>query len=67
LRKIALTKSWGDFLSHPMGLGVTGCRRDEFSMILLRGPDMLSDRRLIFNSSFDFLGPHSLLRGGMEW
>ena len=50
MRKIALTKSWGDFLGHPMGLGVTGCRRVEFSMILLRGPDMISDRRLFFKS-----------------
>jgi hypothetical protein len=67
LRKIALTKSWGDFLGDPIGLSVTGCRRVEFSMILLRGLDMLSKRRLFFKSPFDFLAPLSPLRRGMEW
>jgi hypothetical protein len=35
-------------------------------MILLRAPDMISDRRLFFNSTFDFLAPLSLLRGRTE-
>ena len=67
MKKIALIKSWGDFLGDPIGLSVTGCRQAEFSMILLRGPDMLSDRQLIFKSPFDFLASLSLLRGRMEW
>jgi hypothetical protein len=66
LKEIALTKSWGNFLGHPIGLDVNCCRRVEFGMILLRGPDMLSDRQLFVKSLFDFLAPLPLLRGYVE-
>jgi hypothetical protein len=66
LKEIALTKSRGNFLGQLIVLDVTFCRRAEFSTIQLRGPDMLSDRRLFFKSPFDFLAPNPLLRGWME-